>query len=47
MAARFINFVPVSAIVLAFIILGEPITWSLLIDGLFVFSGVNLTNTRL
>ena len=32
--------------VLAFIILGEPIAWSLLIGGLFVFSGVYLTNTR-
>jgi drug/metabolite transporter (DMT)-like permease len=46
-AAQFINFVPVSAIVLAFFILGEPITWSLLVGGLFVVSGVYLTNTKL
>jgi drug/metabolite transporter (DMT)-like permease len=37
----------VSAIVLAFFILGEPITWSLLIGSLFVICGVYLTNTRL
>jgi len=41
------NFIPVSAIVLTFFILGEPITWSLLIGGLFVLSGVYLTNMRL
>ena len=46
-AGQFINFVPVSAIVLAFFILGEPITWSLLIGGLFVISGVYLANMRL
>ena len=46
-AGQFINFVPVSAIVLAFLILGEPITWSLLIGGLFVLSGVYLANMRI
>jgi drug/metabolite transporter (DMT)-like permease len=45
-AAQFINFVPVSAIILAFFILGEPITWSLLVGGLFVISGVSLTNMK-
>jgi len=46
-AGQFINFVPVSAIILAFFILGEPITWSLLVGGFFVLSGVYLTNTKL
>jgi drug/metabolite transporter (DMT)-like permease len=46
-AGQFINFVPVSAIVLAFLILGEPISWSLMIGGLFVISGVYLTNMRI
>jgi len=46
-AGQFINFVPVSVIVLASFILGEPIIWSLLIGGLFVISGVYLTNTKL
>jgi drug/metabolite transporter (DMT)-like permease len=45
-AAQFINFVPVSAIILAFFFLGEPITWSLLVGGLFVISGVSLTNMK-
>ncbi len=45
-AGQFINFVPVSAILLAFLILGEPITLSLLVGGLFVISGVYLTNVR-
>jgi drug/metabolite transporter (DMT)-like permease len=45
-AGQFINFVPVSAIILAFFILGEPITWSLLVGGLFVISGVSLTNMK-
>jgi len=46
-ASQFINFVPVSAILLAFFILKEPITLSLLIGGTFVIMGVYLTNTRL
>jgi len=46
-ASQFINFVPVSAISLAFFILKEPITLSLLIGGTFVIVGVYLTNTRI
>jgi len=46
-ASQFINFVPVSAILLAFFFLKEPITPSLLIEGTFVIMGVYLTNTRL
>lgn len=45
-AGLFINFVPVSAIVLAFFILGEPITLSLLIGAALVSSGVYMTNMR-
>jgi drug/metabolite transporter (DMT)-like permease len=45
-AGQFINFVPISAIVLAFFILGEPITRSLLLGSLFVVVGVYLANTR-
>mgnify|MGYP001825291275 len=40
----FINFVPISAILLAFLILGEPLTLSLLIGTLLVSTGVHLTN---
>jgi len=43
-ASQFINFVPVSAIILAFLMLGEPITLSLFIGAIFVISGVYLTN---
>ena len=43
-AGLFINFVPVSAILLAFLILGEPLTLSLLIGTLLVSAGVYLTN---
>lgn len=43
-AGLFINFVPVSAILLAFIFIGEPITMSLLIGTVLVSSGVYLTN---
>ena len=45
-AGQFINFVPISAVLLAFLILGEPISWSLLTGGLLVISGVYLTNSR-
>lgn len=45
-AGQFINFVPICAIVLAFFILGEPVTWSLLVGAVFVISGVSLTNRR-
>jgi drug/metabolite transporter (DMT)-like permease len=40
----FINFVPISAVVLAALILGEPITWSLAVGAALVLSGVYLTN---
>jgi drug/metabolite transporter (DMT)-like permease len=43
-AGLFINFVPISAILLAFIFLGEPVTMSLLIGTALVSSGVYLTN---
>jgi drug/metabolite transporter (DMT)-like permease len=43
-AGLFINFVPISAILLAFIFMGEPITPSLLIGTALVSSGVYLTN---
>ena len=45
-AGLFINFVPVSAIVLAFFILGEPVTLSLLVGAVLVSSGVYMTNMR-
>ncbi len=43
-ASQFINFVPISAIIIAFFILGESITPSLAIGAMFVISGVYLTN---
>ncbi len=43
-AGLFINFVPISAILLAFFILGEPLTASLVIGTLLVSTGVYLTN---
>lgn len=43
-AGLFINFVPVSAIILAFIILSEPVTVSLMIGAGLVVTGVYLTN---
>ena len=43
-AGLFINFVPISAILLAFLILGEPLTGSLLIGTVLVSGGVYLTN---
>ncbi|MBW1777118.1 MAG: DMT family transporter [Deltaproteobacteria bacterium] len=42
-AGLFINFVPISAVVLSFFILGEPLTLSLLIGAVLVSSGVYLT----
>jgi len=42
-AGLFINFVPISAVFLAFLILGEPLTLSLLIGAVLVSSGVYLT----
>ena len=43
-ASVFINFVPISAIVLAFLILDETITASLLVGAAFVVLGVTITN---
>jgi drug/metabolite transporter (DMT)-like permease len=43
-AGLFINFVPISAVILAFFLLREPVTWSLAVGALFVLSGVYLTN---
>ncbi len=43
-AGLFINFVPISAILLAYLILGEPVTISLLIGTFLVTAGVYLTN---
>lgn len=43
-ASVFINFVPVSAIILSFFILNESISLSLLSGGIMVISGVYLTN---
>jgi drug/metabolite transporter (DMT)-like permease len=43
-AGLFINFVPISAILLAHFIIGEPLTSSLLIGTLLVSAGVYLTN---
>ena len=43
-AALFINFVPISAILMAFLFLDEPLTFSLLVGALLVTTGVYLTN---
>jgi drug/metabolite transporter (DMT)-like permease len=43
-AGLFINFVPISAILLAFLILKEPLTMSLLVGTILVTTGVYLTN---
>ncbi len=45
-ASLFINFVPISAVVLAFFILGEPLTPSLAVGTLLVCTGVYLTNRK-
>jgi len=44
-AGLFINFVPLSAITLGYLLLGEPVTFSLLFGAALVVSGVILTNT--
>ena len=44
-ASLFINFVPVSAVTMAYFILGEPLTVSLLVGAVFVVCGVFLTTT--
>lgn len=43
-AGLFINFVPISAIIMAVLLLGEPMTWSLLVGSVLVISGVVLMN---
>jgi drug/metabolite transporter (DMT)-like permease len=43
-AGLFINFVPISAVILGFLLLQEPITWSLGTGAVLVLSGVYLTN---
>ncbi len=43
-AGLFINFVPISAVILAGLVLDEPITWSLAVGAALVLSGVCLTN---
>jgi len=45
-ASIFINFVPISAIIMAFFILGEPITLSLLIGAAMVTAGVYLVSVH-
>lgn len=44
-AGVFINLVPVSAIILSFFILDEPVTLTLVLGGILVISGVYLTNS--
>jgi drug/metabolite transporter (DMT)-like permease len=44
-ASIFINFVPISGVLLAFIVLGEPLTPSLLLGAILVSTGVYVTNT--
>jgi len=43
-ASQFINLVPVSAILLAALILDEPLTRSLLVGAVMVLTGITLTN---
>jgi drug/metabolite transporter (DMT)-like permease len=45
-AGLFINIVPISAVLLAYLILREPITWSLAAGAALVLTGVFLTNAR-
>jgi len=45
-AGLFINFVPVCAVTLAFLILDEPLTWSLGLGAVLVLVGVFLTNRK-
>ncbi len=44
-ASIFINFVPISAVFLAFVMLGEPITPLLLVGAVLVSAGVYVANT--
>jgi drug/metabolite transporter (DMT)-like permease len=43
-AGLFINFVPISAVIMANLILDEPLTWSLVAGVVMVSGGVYLTN---
>ena len=43
-AGQFINLVPISGVGLGALLLDEPLTWSLLLGGLLVLSGLWLTN---
>jgi drug/metabolite transporter (DMT)-like permease len=43
-AGLFINLIPISAVILAFLLLQEPMTWSLAVGAALVLSGVYLTN---
>ena len=43
-AAVFINFVPISAVLMSFFLLGEPVDLSLLAGGALVLSGIYLAN---
>ncbi|MBD3384038.1 EamA family transporter [candidate division KSB1 bacterium] len=45
-AGLFINFVPVSAIILGYLVLSEPVTLYLFIGAILVVSGVYLTNSK-
>ena len=45
-SAVFINFVPISAVIMSFFLLGETIDASLLIGAALVLSGIYLTNRR-
>ncbi len=45
-AGLFINVVPLSAVVLAFFLLNEPLTLSLLVGAILVSTGIYLTNTE-
>jgi drug/metabolite transporter (DMT)-like permease len=44
-AGLFINFVPLSAIVMGYLLLGEPVTVSLAGGAVLVITGVIMTNT--
>jgi drug/metabolite transporter (DMT)-like permease len=46
-ASIFINFVPVNAVFLSFVLLREPLTYSLIAGLVLVSSGVYLTNARM
>jgi drug/metabolite transporter (DMT)-like permease len=46
-ASQFINLVPVAAVLLAYLLLGEALTWSLLTGGALVLVGVSITNSKL